>query len=97
MHGRLLAHILKTGYLWEHIRMKGGAYGASASVSSLEGNFVFTTYRDPSIAPSLETFREALKWAVEELDDETVSMAIIGSVGKELRPLGPGESGGGCL
>ena len=89
----LLAHILRTGYLWERIRMKGGAYGASASVSGLEGTFTFTTYRDPSIAPSLEAFRSALEWARDELDDDTVSLAVIGSVGKELRPLGPGERG----
>lgn len=89
----LLAHILRTGFLWENIRMKGGAYGASASQSGMEGTFTFTTYRDPQIAPSLEAFRKSLEWASSELDDDTVNLAIIGSVGTELRPLGPGEQG----
>ena len=89
----LLAHILRTGYLWEHIRMKGGAYGASASQSGLEGTFTFSTYRDPQIVPSLETFRRSLEWASDALDDETLNLAVIGSIGKELRPLGPGEEG----
>jgi len=93
----LLAHILRTGYLWEQIRMKGGAYGASASVSPLEGTFTFSTYRDPLIAPSLEAFRSALDWAVEELDDATVDLAVIGAVGRELRPMGPGERGAVAL
>lgn len=88
----LLAHILRTGFLWESIRMKGGAYGASAAISGLEGTFTFTTYRDPLIAPSLTAFRESLEWA-RNLDDDTVKMAIIGSVGQELKPLGPGKEG----
>lgn len=89
----LLAHILRTGYLWENIRMKGGAYGAFASLSGLEGTFTFSTYRDPMIVSSLSSFRSSLEWAHEELDDDTVNMAVIGSVGKELRPLSPGERG----
>ncbi len=89
----LLAHILRTGYLWENIRMKGGAYGASASISGMEGTFTFSTYRDPMIVSSLSSFRKSLEWTVNELDDDTVNMAIIGSVGKELRPLSPGERG----
>jgi len=93
-HARLglLAHILKTGYLWENIRMKG-AYGAFAVLASLEGTFTFSTYRDPHIVPSLKSFRDSLKWTVAELKNRTVDMAVIGSIGKELRPLGPGESG----
>ncbi|MDT8297953.1 MAG: insulinase family protein, partial [Spirochaetaceae bacterium] len=91
--GGLLAHILRTGYLWEHIRMKGGAYGASASISGLEGTFTFSTYRDPMILPSMAAFRDSLEWASQNLDDNTVDLAVIGSVGKELRPLGPGERG----
>ncbi len=88
----LLAHLLSTGYLWEKIRMKGGAYGASASISNLEGIFNFTTYRDPLIAESLAAFRDSLKWGYD-LDEDTIKIAIIGAVGKELRPLGPGQRG----
>ncbi len=89
----LLAHVLKTGYLWENIRMKGGAYGTSASVSGLEGTFTFSTYRDPLIIPSLTAFRESLEWAAGNLDDDTVKMAIIGSTGRELKPFKPKERG----
>lgn len=88
----LLAHLLRTGYLWEHIRMRGGAYGASASVSALEGLFNFSTYRDPVILPSLEAFRKSLDWS-KTLDTKTVEMGIIAIVGKELKPMGPGLKG----
>ncbi|MCK5198411.1 MAG: insulinase family protein, partial [Spirochaetales bacterium] len=45
----LLSHILRTDYLWENVRMKGGAYGASASANGMEGIFSFSSYRDPNI------------------------------------------------
>jgi len=94
-HARLglLAHILRTGYLWESIRMKGGAYGAFASLAVLEGTFTFSTYRDPVILPSLKSFKDSLEWAVSKLKNRTVDMALIGSIGRELRPFGPGERG----
>jgi len=94
-HARLglLAHILRTGYLWESIRMKGGAYGAFAILAALDGTFTFSTYRDPQILPSLRSFRDSLEWAITELDTRTVDMAVIGSIGKELQPLGPGGRG----
>ncbi|MBI9099975.1 MAG: insulinase family protein, partial [Spirochaetaceae bacterium] len=40
----LLSHLLKTGFLWEQIRMRGGAYGAFASISGLESVFSFGSY-----------------------------------------------------
>jgi len=89
----LLAHILRTGYLWKQIRVKGGAYGASASLAGSQGIFSFSTYRDPSIVSSLKSFQTALEWAVENLDDEAVDMAVIAVIGKELRPFSPGERG----
>ena len=52
----LLSHLLRTGFLWEEIRMKGGAYGASANNSGLEKIFTLTSYRDPNVARTLNSF-----------------------------------------
>ena len=60
MQEAILAHYLSTGFLWEQVRMKGGAYGAGASVSSLERVFTFTSYRDPNIVRTFDSFRQAL-------------------------------------
>jgi Zn-dependent M16 (insulinase) family peptidase len=73
--------------------MKGGAYGAGASISPLEGTFTFSTYRDPFIVSSLEHFKGSLEWASKEIDDATLDMAVIGAVGKDMKPLSPGERG----
>ncbi|MEW5815499.1 MAG: insulinase family protein [Spirochaetota bacterium] len=90
----ILAHLLSTGYLWEHIRMKGGAYGVSAVPNGNEGVFVFSSYRDPDIARTVETFRAALRYfADNQAEAESIEKAIIGSVGKEIRPMAPGTRG----
>jgi Zn-dependent M16 (insulinase) family peptidase len=93
-HESLLAHFLTTGYLWEKVRMKGGAYGAGASASGLEKVFGFSSYRDPKIRETLESFRDALRFAVEApLSEEEFEQILIGAAGREDRPMAPGEKG----
>jgi hypothetical protein len=90
----LLAHFLSTGYLWEQVRMKGGAYGAGAAASGLERVFSFSSYRDPNITRTLEAFRGALQAARQEaLSEREFEQVLIGAVGLEERPLAPGEKG----
>jgi hypothetical protein len=90
----ILAHYLSTGFLWEQVRMKGGAYGAGASVSSLERVFTFTSYRDPNIARTFDSFRQALDSARGgTLSEEAFEQVLIGAVGREERPMAPGERG----
>jgi Zn-dependent M16 (insulinase) family peptidase len=90
----ILAHYLSTGFLWEQVRMKGGAYGAGASVSSLERVFTFSSYRDPNIVRTFDSFRQALDSARgEPLSEEAFEQVLIGAVGREERPMAPGERG----
>jgi Zn-dependent M16 (insulinase) family peptidase len=90
----LLAHYLSTGFLWERIRMKGGAYGAFAWSAGMEGVFSFASYRDPNILETLEAFGDSLEAIVKEgIPRTTVEHAILGSIGGELRPLSPAEKG----
>ena len=50
------ANILSLGYLWNEIRVKGGAYGASVNASRT-GSFFCYSYRDPSPERSIEIYR----------------------------------------
>ena len=49
---RVAGQILTFGYLWNEIRVVGGAYGTGLSVRP-DGDLRITTYRDPSPARSL--------------------------------------------
>jgi Zn-dependent M16 (insulinase) family peptidase len=88
----VLAHWLSTGALWEELRMKGGAYGASASPDGMERVFTLSTYRDPNALRSLEAFPAILKEAARKAPDgEELTKAVIGSFSRETRPRSPAE------
>jgi len=90
----VLSHRLKTGFLWERIRMKGGAYGAFSMPNGLEGTFTFATYRDPNLTSSLEAFRESLVASRSEpLSASELRNTIIGTVSNDLSPRSPAEEG----
>ena len=55
---RVAGQILTFGYLWNEIRVVGGAYGTGLSVRP-DGDLRITTYRDPSPARSLGCFAKA--------------------------------------
>jgi Zn-dependent M16 (insulinase) family peptidase len=85
----VLAHQLSTGALWENIRMKGGAYGATASSNGLERCFSMSTYRDPNPLRSLDTFYAILKDSAYKVSD--LEKMIIGCYSSETRPRSPSE------
>jgi Zn-dependent M16 (insulinase) family peptidase len=99
----VLAHQLSTGALWENIRMKGGAYGASASSNGLERCFSLSTYSDPNPLRSLDTFSAILKDSAANAGElakgdaaasaaaNTMEKMIIGCYAKETRPRTPSE------
>jgi presequence protease len=92
VHEQVLAHLLRTGYLWETIRMRGGAYGANASARGMDAVFGFSSYRDPQITATLDAFRGSLEhFASHTVGDDELDLAIIGVTGHHIRPLSPGE------
>jgi Zn-dependent M16 (insulinase) family peptidase len=92
--GAVLGHLLSTGYLWEKVRMEGGAYGAFSYSRNTDGLFLFGSYRDPNIASTLRAFQEGLKYVEGgALGDDEVEKAVIGTIGREDRPIDPGEKG----
>ena len=88
----LVAHLLKTDYLWQKIRMQGGAYGAAASTHGLEGIFSFLSYRDPHVEKSLQVYEDGLAHIARDgVSEEDLEKAIIAIVGKDTRPKSPSE------
>jgi len=86
----VLSHYLSTGALWENIRMKGGAYGASASSNGLERCFSLSTYRDPAPLRSLDTFSAILKsQAATPIEESELVKTIIGCYARETSPRTP--------
>ena len=62
-HGSLfvLENILNFSYLWNEIRVQGGAYGCGFTASA-DGDICFHTYRDPQPGRSLDIFDRAAEF-----------------------------------
>ena len=52
------SRIVSLDYLWNTVRVKGGAYGTGLVVS-MSGNIVFRSYRDPNPSGAREAFKAA--------------------------------------
>ena len=79
--------LLDTDFLWERVRMQGGAYGCSSSYSTLNNLFVLTSYRDPQIDRTLDLYREGGLWLQKlSLSPDALEQAVIGTLGK-LTPV----------
>lgn len=84
----LYMSLLTNGYLWDKVRVAAGAYGVSARVDFLEGLIIMSSYRDPCIEKTLNTFCEALAFVPDRKEAE---LAVISSLSSDLRPKSPSE------
>ncbi len=73
---------LDTTFLWEKVRVQGGAYGGFSSYDLNSGTFAFLSYRDPNLEKTLDTFGEAAGYLKNlAIGDEELTRAIIGTIG----------------
>lgn len=83
---RVAGSLLSLGYLWNAIRVQGGAYGTGFSVNS-SGNAFFYSYRDPNANRSLGCYADAAQFLRDFADgDEDLTKFIIGAIG-DTEPL----------
>lgn len=85
--------ILSLEYLWNSIRVRGGAYGAGASIRK-NGMLLFYSYRDPNPARSITHYREVgafLRDFAKETPDLT--KYVIGAVAALDSLLSPSVKG----
>lgn len=83
-HGSIsvIANFIRTGWLWEKVRMQGGAYGASCGFSKQSGVWTFTSYRDPNLRNTLEVYDQtAAVLRNTTLSDDELTKSIIGAIG----------------
>ena len=88
-HGSLevVANILENTYLWDRIRLQGGAYGCEILLSQ-EGYLVVASYCDPQLKKTLEIYNKIGKY-LEELEVETnlLERYIVSTLGTMLAPI----------
>lgn len=78
----VVTRYLRTAYLWDAVRVQGGAYGCSLGFSRFNGRATFSSYRDPNVAATLANYdRTAGFLRANPLGAAELSKAIIGAVG----------------
>jgi hypothetical protein len=74
---------LRTTWLWERVRVQGGAYGAFSQLDRHSGNLTFVSYRDPNLQNTLDIFDEAGAFLRgDTLNDDEITKAVIGTIGQ---------------
>lgn len=72
---------LNTTYMWDKVRVQGGAYGGSARYDQTSGNFSFLSYRDPNLLKTLDAYDGASKALNAGIGDNDLTRSIIGVIG----------------
>lgn len=89
----VLRVILGYNYLWNRIRVKGGAYGCMNQFSR-DGSGYFVSYRDPHLKQTIETFEGAADFVRNfDADERTMTQYIIGAISGIDTPLSPNGYG----
>lgn len=90
---KALSVLMGYGYLWENVRVKGGAYGCMCTFGK-SGDCYFVSYRDPNLQKTIDVYEHAAE-AVERFaaDERTMTQYIIGAVSELDMPMSPASRG----
>jgi len=93
----VLRVIMNYDYLWNNIRVKGGAYGCMCSFS-MNGDAYFTSYRDPNLKETYDIYKAAADYIRHlEVSGRDMTKYIIGAVSNIDIPLSPAAKGARSL
>jgi hypothetical protein len=84
LHGSafVISNYLRTAYLWDKIRVQGGAYGGFCVFDRHAGLFNFLSYRDPNLVGTIDNYDGAAQFLRElELNQDELTKSIIGTIG----------------
>lgn len=86
---QVAARALSFDFLWNEVRVKGGAYGAGFGAART-GNMRFYSYRDPHLDETLARFAEASTWlAAFDPQRETMEGYVVSTVAGLDAPCKP--------
>ena len=84
-HGsaQVIVKYLRTGYLWDRVRVQGGAYGCICGLDRSSGALSMVSYRDPGVLPTLAVYDAAAAYLQKNLPSSAaLEAAIVGAVGE---------------
>jgi Zn-dependent M16 (insulinase) family peptidase len=83
LHGSALVatRYLRTSWLWEQVRVRGGAYGGFCVFDPRSGVFSYLSYRDPNLLATLDVYDRTSQFLRDlDLNEQELTRAIIGAI-----------------
>ena len=77
----VVTKFLGTSYLWDKVRVEGGAYGGFASFNPLSDTYAFGSYRDPNLVATLDVYDAAPAFLRKGVGKSDIERSIIGTIG----------------
>jgi hypothetical protein len=81
----VITNYLRTTWLWERVRVQGGAYGGFCLFNPRSGVFTYLSYRDPNLLNTLENYDRSGEFLQnleeERLSPDELAKSIIGAIG----------------
>jgi Zn-dependent M16 (insulinase) family peptidase len=78
----VIRNYLGTTWLWEKVRVQGGAYGGFSTFDMNSGTFSYLSYRDPNVLATLDNYDNTVKFLRElNLSESELTKTIIGTIG----------------
>jgi Zn-dependent M16 (insulinase) family peptidase len=78
----VINNYLRTTYLWDRIRVQGGAYGGFCAFDSRSGVYSYLSYRDPNLLSTLDNYDGTPDYLSKlDLDEGELTKSIIGAIG----------------
>ena len=82
----VISNILENTYLWDRIRLQGGAYGCDVMLSK-EGYLIICSYCDPNLSETLNTYDEIGAYLRGiTLSRETIERTMVSTLGAMIAP-----------
>ena len=90
---QILKVILSYDYLWQNIRVKGGAYGCMSNFNRI-GEGYLISYRDPNLKKTMDVYEGVVDYLKNfTVDDRDMNKFIIGTMSNLDRPMNPAAKG----
>ncbi|MBZ0279028.1 MAG: peptidase M16, partial [Anaerolineae bacterium] len=70
-------------YMWDKVRVQGGAYGGSCSFDHVSGTAAFLSWQDPNLMETLVNYDNAAAYLRDqEVNMDELEKSVIGSIGQ---------------
>lgn len=92
-HFMVLNHILNCEYLWQRVRVLGGAYGCQAYFNR-DGFVAFVSYRDPQTVETIQAYHDIVHFMKNlTINERQIRQYIIGTLNSMNMPMSNATKG----